>query len=282
MPFMNIPPFPRRIEIPDLENLIRTRLTNAEIVSPDQAIPLVGYMCFPNDKAARGDLHCTVRSWLGAPEGARLAVPPKLRRIQANWLKVADVFHHYCDLVEGEHQEPRGGPSIGKANTLVAAKARSWGTQPATLWKLWSTYKDVAHLATAAALICAETHKRILDRPLPTYGLKVTEIDPFQIVLLMPDFVLAVATEFERRGLANTSNARSDSALDPGTVWRIPDDINVVPFPPPIRKLRKEDIAVLHNRRAGNRGKLRRGSNDTEPPQFYSGQADTSAQAKSS
>ena len=39
------------------------------------------------------------------------------------------------------------------------------------------------------------------------------------------------------------------------TVWRIPIDVNVVPLPPLIRKLRLQDILVLNNRRAGTRGR---------------------------
>jgi hypothetical protein len=43
--------------------------------------------------------------------------------------------------------------------------------------------------------------------------------------------------------------------LDPQTLWRIPPDINVVPIPLPVRKIRLEDRVVLNKRRAGNRGK---------------------------
>ena len=60
---------------------------------------------------------------------------------------------------------------------------------------------------------------------------------------------------------ASASDVRTEPALDPDTLWRIPADINVVPFPPPIRKLRPQDIVVLNNRRAGNRGR----ANKTTP-----------------
>ena len=49
-----------------------------------------------------------VRSW---SEGSE-SVPPRLGRIQHEWLRVADVFHCYCDLIDGQHQERRGAPSI--------------------------------------------------------------------------------------------------------------------------------------------------------------------------
>jgi transposase-like protein len=70
--------------------------------------------------------------------------------------------------------------------------------------------------------------------------------------MLMPDVVIAVALEFERLGLSVMPRGRR--ALDPETLWRIPADINVVPLPPPPRKIRKQDTLVLQNRRAGNRG----------------------------
>jgi hypothetical protein len=178
-------------------------------------------------------------------------------------VRFADIFQRYCDLVAGQHEEARGGPSIGKAITLVEANATSWGTGAANLWKLWGTYKDVAHLVTAASLVCGETRKRILDRPLPANGLKVTQIIPFQMVLLMPDFVLAVAMEFERQGLAVASSARTEPALDPDTLWRIPADINVVPIRPPTWLLRAQDLDILENRRAGNRGRARRKTSST-------------------
>jgi hypothetical protein len=265
MRVMEIPPFPRTIEIPDLENLLRTRLSTTVVMWPDQAIPLLGCMCHPNDAAARDALVRTLWSWANASDDVPPVAPDELRRIQANWLRVADIFHVYCDLIEGRHQERRGGPSIGKAITLVAATTKSWGTSPASLWKLWRIYKDVAHLVTAATLIRAEGRKRSRGRSLGPSGLSVTQILPFQMTLLMPDLVLAVAMEFERYGLDIVSNTRPESALDPETLWRVPADINVSPFPVPIRKLRQQDVIVLNNRRAGNRGLAGRGLNNAEP-----------------
>ena len=255
MRVMEIPPFPRTIEIPDLENLLRIRLGNTTVMWPHQAIPLLGYMCHPNDETALDALVRTLWSWADASENVPPLVPDELRRIQTNWLRVADIFHVHCDLIGGRHQERRGGPSIGKAIALVEATTKSWGTGAANLWKLWGTYKDVAHLITAATLICAEAREWSRGRSLGPFGLSATQIIPFQMALLMPDFVLAVATEFERYGLGVAFNERTEPALDPETLWRIPADSNVVSFPPPIRKLRRQDIVVLNNRRAGNRGR---------------------------
>ena len=248
MRVMNIPPFPRKIEIPDLENFFRTRLSTTVVMWPDQALPLLCYMCLPNDEAARDDLLRTLWSWQDASQ--RPAAPDKLGRIQADWLKVADILHLYCDLVGGRHQERRGGPSIGKAITLASAKAKNWGTRKSKLWELWTAYKDVAHLVTAATLITAEARNKYRDRPPASAELNPTQFIPFQMALLMPDLVLAGAIEFERYGLALVSEVRTEPAFDPDTLWRVPTDINVVPFPLPIRKLRPWDLVVLNARRA--------------------------------
>jgi hypothetical protein len=252
---MDVPPFPRQINILDLENFLRTRLSETVVMWLDQAIPLLGYMCHPNDEAVREAVMGILRSWPDHSGSGQPPVPDKLGRIQADWLKVADIFHLYCDLIEGRHQERRGGPSIGKAITLVEANAIGRGTREANLWKLWGVYKDVAHLVTAATLICAEVRNRFRDRPPGPAGLSPTQFVPFQMALLMPDLVLAVAMKFESYGLGTVFDARPEPALDLDTVWRIPADVNVVPLPPPIRKLRPQDILVLNNRRAGKRGR---------------------------
>jgi hypothetical protein len=258
MPVMEIPPFPRKIEILETENFLRTRLSETVVMWPAQSLPLLGYMCRPNDEAARDALVQLLGGWPDHSGPERPRIPGRLGRIQADWLKVADIFHCYCDLIKGRHQERRGGPSIGKAITLVAANARSRGTGEANLWKLWGVYKDVAHLVTAATLICAEARHRFGGRPPGPAGLRPNQFVPFQMAMLMPDLVLAVAMEFERRGLSIATDARTEPVLDPDTLWRISPDINVAPFPPPVRKLRPQDIIVLNNRRAGNRGRATR------------------------
>jgi hypothetical protein len=255
MPVMEIPRFPRTIDIPDLENFLRSRLSQTVVMWPDQAIPLLGCMCHPNDSEARDKFVLTLRSWPEASKAVSPEIPVKLGRIQHDWLRVADILHLLCDLAEGHHQARRGGPSVGKAIALVAANATSWGTGSSRLWKIWSTYKDVAHLVAAAILICAEARIRSRNQPFRPFGLTVSQIVPFQIAMLMPDLVLAVALEFERYGLSVIPHARTEPTLDPETLWRIPAQINVVPFPLPTRKIRPQDLTVLNQRRAGNRGK---------------------------
>jgi hypothetical protein len=251
---MEIPPFPRKPEDLDLNNLFRSRFSQSIVLQPQQAIPLLGYMCYPNDNETRNDLLCVLRSWPETSEAVPPTVPKGLGRIQNDWLRVADILHLHYDLAEGQHQARRGGPSIGKAIALAAANAKSGGTGVATLWKDWSTYKDVAHLVAAATLVCAEARIRCRTL-LGPLRLSVNQFIPFQMAMLMPDLVLAVGLEFERVGLDSVPHSRTEPILDPATVWRIPQDINVAPLAPPTRKIRAQDLMVLNNRRAGNRGK---------------------------
>jgi hypothetical protein len=254
MRVMEIPPFPREIEIPDLDYFVRARLSQTVVMWPEQSIPLLGYMCCPNDAEARAPLLRMLRTW---QNGSRNDQPPilrKLGRIQHNWLRVADVFHVYSDLISGKHQERRGGPSIGKAITLVEANAKSRGTGAANLWKIWSTYKDVAHLVAAATLVFAQAREMAGRKPFGAFGLSPDQLGQFSMTLLMPDLVIAVALNFERLGLTFVPHALEEPTLDPETLWRIPPDINIVPIPPPVRKIRPQDLVTLNERRAGNRG----------------------------
>ena len=257
MRVMEISPFPRKIDIPDLDNFLRTRLNQIVVMWPEQAIPLLGYMCCPNDPEARAALLGMLRTWQKGSKGDSPAIMRRLGRIQNNWLRVADVFHLLSDLTAGRHQARRGGASIGKAIALAKANTKSWGTGASSFWKIWSTYKDVAHLVVAATTICADARMRHLQRPFGPHGLSLSQFGPFQMAMLMPDLVLAVALGFERLGLGSLPYARTQPTLDPQTLWRIPPDINLVPIPPPVRKIRPQDLAVLNKRRAGNRGKAK-------------------------
>jgi hypothetical protein len=104
MRVMEIARFPRRIEILDLDNLLRTRLSQTVVMWPAQAIPLLGYMCYPNDLDARAALMRTLLSWQEASEDKPPTIPKKLGRIQHNWLRVADIFNLYSDQIAGQHQ----------------------------------------------------------------------------------------------------------------------------------------------------------------------------------
>ena len=49
MRIMEIPGFRDLIEISDLDYLYKSRLSQDVVLWPEQAIPLLGYMCWPND-----------------------------------------------------------------------------------------------------------------------------------------------------------------------------------------------------------------------------------------
>jgi hypothetical protein len=97
--FMSIPPFEREIEILDFDFFVRSRLNQAIVFWPEQAIALVGYMAWPNDPEAREALTSSLRAW---PEGSQV-VPPRLRQIQSDWLRVAEILNLYYDLIVGGH-----------------------------------------------------------------------------------------------------------------------------------------------------------------------------------
>jgi hypothetical protein len=124
--------FPRKIEIPDLDNFLRFRLSQIVVMWREQAIPLLGYMCYPNDPEARDALWLTLLRWQDTSNDGPPTIPEKLGRIQHNWLRVADIVNAHSDLIAGQHQARRGGASIGKAITLVEANAKSSGTGAST------------------------------------------------------------------------------------------------------------------------------------------------------
>ena len=254
MRFMDIPRFERKIEIPDFDFFVRSRLNQAIVIWPEQAFSLVGYMGWPNDPNARAASVRILREWL---EGSK-SVPPRLRQIQTDWARVADIFNLHYDLTVGSHQPRRGGPSIGKAIELAAAQSKGRGTGKANLWDKWKTYKDVAHLVTAATIISVDAHERAKVKPFGEFGLASSQLQPLPIAMLLPDFVLSVALFLQNYGLANIPQAREEPMLDPETLWRIRPDMNVAPIAPPVRKINRDGIAVLNARRAGNRGKSKR------------------------
>jgi hypothetical protein len=251
MRVMEIPSFPRRIEIADGDRVIRGRLSQKIVLWPQQAIPLAGYACHPNDEAARTRLVEVLWGW---SEGIETAVDD-LPRIQHEWLRPADVLHSHLDLAAGRHQQRRRGASIGKAITLTAKRAVSWGTSEANLWRHWTMYKDVAHLVTAAVFICSSVRDLAQGKPFGPSGLEPNQFGPFQMIMLMPDLVLAIALHLQQHGLESIPHSRCKPAFDPETHWQIPSDINVTPIPLPARPLTKEDLKILNARRAGNRGK---------------------------
>src|SRR5258708_8590562 len=228
MRFMSIPPFARKIEIPDFDFFVRSRLSQETVIWPEQAIPLVGYMGWPNDSEGRTAAVTIIRGWL---QGSR-AVPPRLRQIQTDWARVADIFHIHFDLTEGGHQRRRGGPSIGKAIEVAARSIRAKGAHPANLWRAWKEYKDVAHLVTAATITCADARQRAKVKSFGDFGLDAERLGTFTIAMMMPDFVLSLGLSFQDYGLNSTPHSRKHPMLDPANLCRIPPEMNVAPDPP--------------------------------------------------
>jgi hypothetical protein len=252
---MKIPPFPKRREISDINSLTNARL-NQRFRLSEQAVALAGYVFYPTDEEARTSFTLALRS---SSDPLKLNLKG-MRRIQYRWLRAADVLHLYFDMVVGGHQRHRGGPSISKAVHLAAKNTRSIGTSKATFWSAWKAYRDVVPVVAAAVLILANARIvltaeyfeafRVHDDAEP---ITLDQLSPFHMIMLLPDLVLAVALYFE--GLALTKiNNRDDAGLDANTLWRIPENINVVPVPPPARKIRPVDKTILNARRAGNRG----------------------------
>jgi len=95
-------------------------------------------------------------------------------------------------LAQGGHQARRGGPSLGKAIELIAASATTKGTGKS---KIWKTYKDVAHVVTAAVLIAAEAHYR---NGMEAWGLSTRRFQPVTVTDMLPDLVLSIALTLEK------------------------------------------------------------------------------------
>jgi len=245
---MQIRPFPgAKTPMTDPGSLIKQRLIHDLVIWPDQAVPLVGYMAWPNDPIM-------LDRWLEAHRCDDSSAIEDLARglllIQQHWARVADIVHLHYDLTHGRHLERRGGASVGKAIALIDANAKSKGTGAAKLWEIWTSYKDVAHLVMAAVLISAQSKER--HRQLPAFMLQ-----PYRMAMLMPELVMSVAIGIETHGLQHVPYGRTQPMFDPESLWRIPADINLTPLAPPVRTIPKRDLAVLRARRAGNRGKAK-------------------------
>src|SRR5262245_45389006 len=121
------------------------------------AVPLVGYMAWPNDPIMR-------ERWLEAhqcnDQPAINGLMRRLKVIQQHCARVADIVHRHYDLAHGQHLERRGGASVSKAIALIEAEAKSKGTGRAKLWEIWKTYKDVGHLVTAVVMVAADALTR--------------------------------------------------------------------------------------------------------------------------
>lgn len=228
----------------DLGALYRSRFRQQASARCAMAIPLLGYMAWPDDLHARENGKKNLRAWvLGAN------VWPDFRGIHLHWGSIADVVNLHYALNEGQHQVKRGGTSLGKAIFLASSRTRSRGSRQSTLWRHWTTYKDVAHFIAAVGAVCFDIQQRHREEP---FGIGLPELLPILVVSLFADLVIAVALTYQAYGL------EKQPIFDPATLWRVPEDINIHPLPAPVRGVLAEEIAILNARRAGNRGRANR------------------------
>jgi hypothetical protein len=177
---------------------------------------------------------------------ASAALHDQIGKIQIRWARVAGILHLHYDMTAGGHMKRRGGASIGKVIELIAKNSRVKGRSAATLWAIWTEFKDVAHLVSAAVLLLADAKVRTGREG---WG-QSAQLSAYRVVMLAPEAVLAVGKSLQDYGLDVEVHGREDPLFDPNTVWRIPDWVNVEPLPPPPRKLTTYDIRHLNARRA--------------------------------
>jgi len=240
---MEIPRCLQKISFVDLENLYRTRLQQKPSVHSSVAIPLLGYMAWPNDEVARQNGTEILKSWIDGEDRS-----PNLKLIHQHWGQVADIVNLHRALSEGHHQESRGGASVGKAIFLASKRIRARGAKQPSLWRHWGEYKDVAHLIASAIAVCFDIQTRNRQEP---FGLGLQELLPMRVACLVPDLIIGIGLTYEKYGLSRAAEGGKESMLDPQTVWRIPLDINIEPAPPPPRSILSEEIVNLNARRAG-------------------------------
>jgi hypothetical protein len=245
---MEVPRFPKKISFVDLENLYRTRLQQKADVHSSVAIPLLGYMAWPNDTVARQNNTEILKSWMDGEDRS-----PDFKLIHLHWGHVADIVNLHHALSEGHHQESRGGASVGKAIFLASKRIRDRGAKQPSLWRHWGEYKDVAHLIAAAILVCFDMQTRNRQNPFVS-GFQ--DLLPIRVACLVPDLIIGIGLTYEKYGLSCAGG--KEPMLDPQTVWGIPPDINIEPVPLPPRPILSEEIVVLNERRAGNRGRANR------------------------
>jgi hypothetical protein len=183
---------------------------------------------------------------------ASAALHDEIGKIQVRWARVAGILHLHYDMTAGNHMKKRGGASVGKIIDLIAAQSRSKGRSAASSWTIWTEFKDVAHLITAAVLLSAEAKVRSGREGWSQRA----QLSPYRVVMLCPQAVLAVGQSLQKYGLDFAVHARRDPLFDPNTIWRISDWVNVEALPPPPRKLTTSDIQVLNARRARRRVRL--------------------------
>jgi len=250
---MEIPCFPRNVEISDPEYLYKTRLKQKPGSQAAISIPLLSYMGWPNDPAGREDAMKMLRAWLDGEDPREFL--KQIPLIHQNWGRIADIVQIHCGLSEGGHQQRRGGASVGKSIFLGSERIKARGASQANMWEGWSGYKDSAHLIAAVIAVCADMQRRNSKQPL---GIGFQDLLPIRVVCLVPELVVGVGLHYQEYGLNRVSMGGGEPMFDPETLWRIPENIGIEPVLPLVREILPEEIAFLNSRRAGNRGRANR------------------------
>jgi hypothetical protein len=286
MRIMNLPPFPGApAHIADLGEYLKTQLAHDTVPWPDYSWRLLAHMAWPNDAGRRNLwMAAQIGTQLAQPadgEGASASdtetTPPylpvqnasweyfrlfgghaslaqfanaalhdEIGKIQIRWARVAYIVHRHCDMTGGNHMKRRGGASVGKVIELITKNSRVKGRSPSTVWAIWGEFKDVAHLVAATFLLLHEG-KTQCGRE----GWRIsTQLGPYAVVMKAPEAVLAVAKSFQEYGLGVAVHARDEPLLDPKSLWRIPDWVNVEALPLPSGKLATSESRILGARRA--------------------------------
>ena len=233
-----------------MEPFYKTRLQQKLALHAAIAIPLLGYMGWPNDSAAREDAMQMLRAWLDGGEPRQFL--QRIPLMHQQWGRVADTVLLHHGMTEGGHQKRRGGPSVGKAIFLGAKRIKARGASQANMWEGWSAYKDAAHLIAAVIAVCADIQRRNRNQPL---GIGLQDMLPMRVVCLVPELVIGVGLHYQQYGLNYIAKGGTEPMFDPETLWRIPENISIEPMPPPVREILPEETVILNARRAGNRGR---------------------------
>jgi hypothetical protein len=159
---------------------------------------------------------------------AQRTVAGDLAAVMRKWPPVADILQMVVDVHFAGLSLP-GGASISKAAAICADDQS--GPSESQLRKDWATFRDVAHLITAGAVLATEA---------PENGRSI-----FAAAWYAPDSLLAIAAGLESFGLSFEPHGQSESILSPKSAWRLP--CSCIPGTPWLqnRKLSERQKEVL-------------------------------------
>ena len=110
---MEIPCFSDKIEITDLVHLYKTRFRQKLALRAAIAVPLLGYMGWPNDSAAREDAMQMLRAWLDGDESKEFW--QRIRLMHQHWGRVATTVMLHHGMSDGGYRH-RTNASAGAGN----------------------------------------------------------------------------------------------------------------------------------------------------------------------